>query len=378
MRIADIRSYPVRLERDRARAEGSAGSPTALAAGAQPYRWSTTVPTVYSDRFETTLVRVELESGLAGWGESQAPVAPRVAATIIEDLLAPLLTGERFDGSRAAIEHLWERMFQSMRVRGQTGGFMMDAIAGIDIALWDLAGKLAGQPVSRLIDPEAASHVPAYLSGLAGADRLGFAREHHERGFRLVKLFYDRSEAELLAQMDELQAALPDLRIAVDCLWRLAWPEARPFLDELARRDPLWIEAPFQPDDTEAHEACFARYRLALGESYRTRAEMRWFAGRVHFLQPDLGRVGITETLRLAEFGRPMAPHVSIAMGPQIAAAIHVSAALGLPYCEFNPAVLEMANRFTDPPVRMEQAQYVVSTEPGLGFDLVNAESLLH
>ncbi|MBY0373798.1 MAG: mandelate racemase/muconate lactonizing enzyme family protein [Bryobacteraceae bacterium] len=373
MRIARIEAFPVRLARDRSAAQGTAGSPTALESGERPYRWSTTVPTVYSDRFETTLVRVTLTNGLVGWGESQAPVAPRVPAVIIEDLLGPLLAGEAFDGSRGAIEHLWEQMFQSMRVRGQTGGFMMDAIAGIDLALWDLAGKIQGQPVARLIRADAPVLVPAYLSGLAGPDPVEFARGYCAQGFRLAKLFFDRSEAELLEVIDRLRDELPELGFAVDCLWRLRWPESREFLDELARRNPRWVEAPFQPDDREAHEAVFARYPIALGESYRTRAEMGWFAPRVQVLQPDLGRAGITETLRMAEFGVPIVPHVSIAMGPQIAAAIHVSAALGARYCEFNPAVLAMANRFSDPSIAMETAAYRVPEAPGLGLEISSA-----
>lgn len=366
MSISRVESFPLRLARDDAeQARGTAGSPASLIAGSSRYRWSSTVPAVYSDLFETTLVRVELDSGLVGWGESQAPIAPRVASVIIEDLLAGLITGEPFDGSRAAIEHLWSLMFQSMRVRGHGGGFLMDAIAGIDLALWDLAGQIQQLPVASLINPQAPTRVPAYLSGLTAGATAGPA-------FRLVKLFHGGSESDLLAQLDHLRAQRSDLRLAVDCLWRLTWPDSRPFLDELAARNLEWIEAPFAPDDPAAHEACFDKYPLALGESDRTRAEMRWFGNHVRYLQPDLGRAGITETLRIASTypAAPVVPHVSIALGPQLAAAIHTAAALGSPWCEYNPSIVEMANRFSVPPVACREGHYQVPTQPGLGITI--------
>jgi D-galactarolactone cycloisomerase len=107
---------------------------------------------------------------------------------------------------------------------------------------------------------------------------------------------------------------------------------------------------------------------LALGESYRTRREMSWFLdeGLVQFVQPDLGRSGITETLRIANAGIATVPHVSVAMGPQIAAAIHVAAAVS-PICEFNPTVLTMANRHSETPLVRSGAAYVVPTAAGLG-----------
>ncbi|MCP5114170.1 MAG: mandelate racemase/muconate lactonizing enzyme family protein, partial [bacterium] len=170
-RIARVETFPIRLPRDIGGATGTAGSPTVLGTSAGGYRWSSVFPTLYSEFIETALVRVTLDSGLHGWGEAQAPLAPRVACTIIDDLLAPVLLGAPFDGATSTIEQLWTRQYQTMRVRGQTGGFMLDAISGIDLALWDLAGKLLRKSVAHLLAGEAADRrVPAYLSGIAGAD----------------------------------------------------------------------------------------------------------------------------------------------------------------------------------------------------------------
>ena len=75
MRIKSVQAIPVRLPRDIARSRGTAGSPTSLT-GDGAYRWSTAYPVLYSENFETALVRVELANGLVGWGEAQAPLAP--------------------------------------------------------------------------------------------------------------------------------------------------------------------------------------------------------------------------------------------------------------------------------------------------------------
>src|ERR1019366_1327623 len=94
-----------------------------------------------ADRLETLLARVITDSGLTGWGESQALAAPEVASAIIHSILKPALKGKECGGTGQEIETLWDAMYDRMRVSGQTGGFMLDAMAAVDIALWDLAGK---------------------------------------------------------------------------------------------------------------------------------------------------------------------------------------------------------------------------------------------
>src|SRR6266571_4929392 len=88
----------------------------------------------------------------------------------------------------ADIERLWDQMYSAMRVRGQTGGFMLDAISGVDIALWDLAGKIAGKPICELLSKTPKSLVPAYLSGVPGVE---YARRYRDAGFSKCKLYYD-------------------------------------------------------------------------------------------------------------------------------------------------------------------------------------------
>jgi galactonate dehydratase len=372
MRIESVTAIPVRLPRDLAAAKGTAGSPTALA-GSAGYRWSKDYPCLYSADFETALVRVELSNGLVGWGEAQAPLAPEVASAIANLLLQPALVGEEFDGSQARIAELWERMYATMRVRGHSGGFMLDAMSGVDIALWDLAGKLAGKPVAHLLAADPKRHVPAYLSGTSGAtptERAAFAAGFAAEGFSLVKLYYESSWADLLAVADALPAGM---QFAVDALWHLPPADAVAMAHELDARRARWLECPLYPEDVAGHAALAAAITtpIALGESYRTLAELAPFLPIAKILQPDLGRVGITGFINIARaFQGPVVPHLSIAMGPQVAAAIHVAAAVSTcDLCEFNPNVLATANAFLAEPLRCEGGRYAVPSAPGLGIE---------
>ena len=370
MKISRIEAMPIRLSRDIGAATGTAGSPTALAGDDADYRWSSVYPCLYSVKFETALVRLETDSGIVGWGEAQAPLAPEVACAIVDRLLAPVLRGEEFDGSRERIEQLWDRMYSTMRVRGQTGGFMIDAIAALDIALWDIAGRLAGLPVCRLLSAQAKTRIPAYLSGVPrGSSDM--------RGFDKVKLFFDTHTAdEFFAHMDSIPRGVG---VAVDALWRHTPESAIEFGKELDVRGALWFEAPLAPEDALAHAtlARAVRTPIAIGESYRTRFEMTPFfrMAAVKVFQPDLGRCGITEAMRLAamaaEAAVPVVPHISIAFGPQVAAALHFAAATGgCDLAEYNPHALSVANRYLAEPIALDGTSYIVPDGPGLGIQL--------
>lgn len=371
MRITSLTAIPVRLPRDFSGAQGTAGSPTSLA-GEGDYRWSTAYPVLYSVNFETALIRVELEDGTTGWGEAQAPLAPEVACTIAELLLRPAIAGEDFDGSIERIEALWDRMYAAMRVRGHSGGFMLDAISGVDIALWDLAGKLAAKPVCQLLADAPKPAIPAYLSGASGvtpADRAAFAARYFDSGLSLVKLYFESDWAQLLATAD----ALPQgMQFAVDALWHLPPANAISMARELDSRKARWLECPLYPEDIDGHIRLAAAITtpIALGESYRSLHELKPFFEFTKILQPDLGRCGITGSRRIAAaFPGPVVPHISIAMGPQIAAALHFAAATpNCDLCECNPNVLTTANAFLAEPIHCEGGQYRTPTLPGLGI----------
>ena len=388
-RIVSIETFSIRLPRDSASVQGTAGSPTGLQPGRFDYRWSDAYATLYSVNFEAALVKLTAESGLVGWGEPQAPLAPDVACLITDQLLRPAIEGQAFELSANGVKAIRERMYAAMRVRGQTGGFMLDAIAGVDIALWDLVGRAAGRPVCELLsDAPPASSIPAYLSGLSGkttAARISQAEAAWERGFRAFKLFLDGTTEEMIELVTTLRERFGSaIQIAIDALWHLEPETATDFGHALDDLGALWLECPLPPELLQAHVKLATEIKtpIALGESYRSRYELAPFLERgcVGWIQPDLGRCGITEAVAIArhiadKHGHvQVVPHISIAMGPQIAAALHFAAAMptvGL--VEYNPSVFSVANQFLAEPLDLAGHHYQVPQSPGLGIEIDEA-----
>jgi D-galactarolactone cycloisomerase len=385
--IARLEAFAVRLPRDTDATTGTAGSPVTLARGsASRYRWASTYPTVYSDHLETLLVRVETANGIVGWGEAQAPVAPEIPRTIVDVLLGPLAIGE----DALAPERLWNRLYSAMRVRGHTGSFLLDAIAAIDIAVWDICGKRARQPLARLLGGPCHDPVPCYVSGLHGDSvdaRVAEAMRLHGLGARTFKIFMSDTESDCLETVRAVRGALGEgVGVAVDALWRLDEARAIRFANALAASNVLWLEAPLVPEDVRGHARLARRspVPIAIGESYRTRFEVLPFfeRGAVGVLQPDLGRSGITEARKLAVLADThhvrVAPHVSIGLRPQIAAAVHLAAAIpNLLLLECNPNVFDQSSRLARGALDWSVAGVPVPQGPGLGVE-IDDEAVRH
>lgn len=383
MKIARITAYAIRIPRDITAARGTAGSPARLVPGQSNYRFAENYQTIYSSMIETALIRIETDTGLVGWGEAQSPVAPEVVVTIVETILAPLLIGE----DPLAHERLWARMYSAMRVRGHTGSFLLDAVAGLDTALWDIKGKHYGVPVCELLGGPFTTALPAYISGLSGATidaRVAAAVEYQRQGFEAFKIFMDGPPAATLELHDQLRAGLgPTARIMIDALWRLDLGEAVQLGRELDARRATWLEAPLKPEDVRghAHLAAAIDTPVAIGESWRTRWEMKPFfeTGGVETYQPDIGRSGITEGMKLCALAElyhvKVALHVSIGLGVQIAAAIHVAAAIpNLLFIECNPQVWMVAEQLLHRRLPIEAGVIGLPSGPGLGIEIDETE----
>ena len=379
MKITSVTAYAIKIPRDLAGARGTAGSPAPLQAGASDYRFAATYQTLYSTKIETALVKIETDAGITGWGEAQAPVAPEVVCTIVKTLLAPILLGE----NPLAHERLWACLYNAMRVRGHTGSFLLDAMAGIDTALWDIKGKALDARVCDLLGGPFTNELPAYVSGLAGANdaaRIAQAVEYQQRGFNAFKLFMDDEPEALLQLHDGLRVALGDqTKLMVDALWRLEPAAAVRFGRELDWRQATWLEAPLKPEDVSGHARLAASIDtpVAIGECWRTRWELKPFfdAGAVEILQPDIGRSGITEGLKLCALAElhnvPVAFHISIGLGVQIAAALHAAAAIpNLMLVECNPHVWQVAEQLLQVALPIGEGVVGIPDGAGLGIEI--------
>lgn len=374
MTIETIEAIPVRIKRD----EAYLGT---LPSGVDPDSYFVRPPyrALYSAHFETVFVKIRTTDGVTGWGEALAPVAPEVVSTIINQLLAPALRGN----DPLASDYLWSVMYNLMRERGYHGGFMLDAISACDIALWDLRGKLLGQPVYRLLGGPHRDSVPCYVSGLPRPDdagRIALAEDWMQQGFDSFKLHAGNGVQSDADSVGALRQALgPAATLMLDGHWVYSLDEAVALGHRLESHNAALFEAPINPEDIDAHVklADAVAVPIAIGETERTRFQFKpWLMQRgADVLQPDAGRVGISELVKIAymaeAFNIPVAPHLSVGLGPCIAASIHASAAIAnLWMLEYQPPVFELANSLLVQPLVCKAGQFHLPDGAGLGADI--------
>jgi galactonate dehydratase len=323
--------------------------------------------TIYPVVDRSIVVRVTTEDGAVGWGETYGICAPRATCEIINDLLAPVTIG----ADPAEVEAIWDELYGLMRVRGCSSGFHVDAIAAIDIALWDLRGKQRGVPIRDLLGPTVNATVPGYLSGLpAGtlAGRVALAVDNYAAGHRAFKFAAVVSHEGIVEEMAALRRALgPDAQIMVDLHWKFTADQAIALIAALAPYRPHFVEAPIKPEDHAglARVARASRVPIAAGEEWYTAYEVRnrLAAGRVAVLQPEMGHTGITQFKRAS-----IAPHATIGTGLFLAASLQVSATL--PHLwkhEWQHSVFARNLRLLDSDMGYADGAYVLPTAPGLG-----------
>jgi galactonate dehydratase len=165
----------------------------------------------------------------------------------------------------------------------------------------------------------------------------------------------------------------------LDALWRMEQADAVRFGRELDARKATWFEAPLKPEDVNGHARLAASIDtpVAIGECWRTRWEMKPFfdAGAVEILQPDIGRSGITEGMKLCALAElhnvPVAFHISIGLGVQIAAALHVAAAIpNLMLVECNPKVWQVAEQLLKASLPVGAGVVGIPDGTGLGVEI--------
>ena len=333
---------------------------------------------IYPSTDMSVLVRVTAEDGTVGWGETYGIVAPDAVTNIIDDVLGPVVLGR--DPRDAVV--IQEDLYDLMRVRGFFGGFYVDAIAGVDIALWDLFGKLLGQPVVKLLGGQRMERIPAYVSGLPRStldERLELARAFRARGFDAFKYAAAVSQEGIVREMRVLREGLgPDVKLMVDLHWKFTAQEAIQLVDQLAPYQPYFVEAPCQPEDIEGQAQVGAAIKvpLALGEEWRTVFEVRPRLERrcMSIIQPEMGHTGISQFMQIGRMAHAfhvrVIPHASIGIGIFQAASLHAAAALpNCPMHEYQHSVFDRNLRFVRTSMRCDAGFFVLPEGPGLGIE---------
>ncbi|MDF2926784.1 MAG: enolase [Paenibacillaceae bacterium] len=336
---------------------------------------------VYSTHAETVFVKVTTDEGIEGWGEILAPTNPEVVLTLLKHHLAPLALGQ----NPLQNQVLWDKMLDTLRERGYTGGYLVDAMAGLDIAFWDIKGKALNLPVSMLLGGQYRDKLKCYCSSVPGEtveEKLENVARIKEEGFDAVKIHtfgYGKTrDLELLHALRRTYNT-DQLDIMYDAHGKLNHTEAYTLGRALSEMDALFFETPLTFEDLPGHRklAEAVDVAIAVGEPLRTIYTFReWIvSGAVEVVQPDMGRNGITEMMRIATLAEahhiPFAPHLSAHQAIGHAASIHVSAAVSnfLLY-EYQPNALKACAPYCHSSFRLEKGYLTVPDAPGLGVEI--------
>ena len=332
------------------------------------------------------LVEIETDAGITGWGECLGP--SHVNAAIV-GAMTPALVGR----DPLAIEPIWFDLYSAWRDQGQRGA-TMTAQSGIDIALWDIAGRHYGAPVHALLGGAFRTDVPAYATGgfrPHGRDRLEKLVEetagYIAEGFTATKIKIGFGIDEDEAVIRAVREAIGDAHLMIDANHGYDAIEAIALGRRVADCRIDWFEEPVVPETLDAYMRVREGQPLPVagGETWHGRAAHRQAldAGAVDILQPDVaGCGGITEMRKIiseAETrGIRVVPHVW-GTGVAVAASLHMLATIPPqpgrhtardPWLEFDrtPHAYRMA--VLRNPIEHEAGRVAIPQGPGLGIDI--------
>lgn len=347
----------------------------------------------YADGICTVIVKIVSDTELVGWGEAKAPVAPRVAETVVKDLLANRLLGR----DPRDVVPLWENMYSSMRLRGHSHGFLLEAISGVDMALWDLLGKSLSTPVYRLLGGAFRRSIPVYASAVRGLgpeasaeDWKNLEREAAafvDRGFAAMKMAAGHGVDVDLASARRVREVIGEgVELYVDAAERYSVPHAVRLARGLEEIKVGFLESPLPAEDLDGYSDLAGRTSVPIANDLlvnRHETLQLLLRRGLGLAQPDVCRAGgITGCQRIAQltdvFGVPFQPHVSLGSAIHFAASLHLAAATpNLFRMEFwageNPLGESVLKR---PLFSLEDGCIRVPEGPGLGFE-VDEEKLL-
>jgi L-alanine-DL-glutamate epimerase-like enolase superfamily enzyme len=319
----------------------------------------------------TVWLRVITDSGIDGWGEAFGHGTAAATMTVLDTQLAPAILGQ----DARDIAGLRTRLAKAFHIYGRNGPHVF-ALSALDIALWDIAGKVAGQPLWRLLGGSPVGSLTSYASLLryGEAEQVGRACERaFSRGYRNVKL-HEITTTEIAAARDALG---DDVRLMVDvnCPWTI-W-QALAMTRDLEDLELTWLEEPVWPPGD--HEG-LARVRMeggipiAAGENAAGLHDFRaaFEADALDIAQPSVIKIGgpsaMIEVAALAKaFGVRLVPHNAY-FGAGYLASLHIVAALA-PDAPFERLFIDLEASPYQEMTEATDGKVTVPDGPGLGRD---------
>lgn len=328
------------------------------------------------------LVEVNTADGITGYGECLARFGPRAYASFINEVLAPQLVGQ----SAFDIRRLWQRMRAALS--GRAGGMLIEAIAGVDIALWDTLGKALRQPIHRLLGGVGRSHVDCYASSINWASLETMEEQTRHvlaLGFKAIKVKLGLPVAQAIEAAHAVRHVVgPGIALGADANWAYSLDQAVTVGHALHALDYWFFEEPMIPEDVAgyAHLRRTVPVMLAAGESdYTVAHAAQLIKDRlVGIIQPDVARAGgISETRDIAA----LAQAFNVAYAPHVGWSGAVCAAASLQLASAMPAFTSFECMFIANPLRdalttvpvgaatsLVNGQLAVPQGPGLGIDI--------
>lgn len=333
-------------------------------------------------------IEVVTDEGQAGVGEAYS-VGPDEAVTAAVRYFEHWLIGK----DPRNIEGIWRELYNFSRFPG--GIILMSALSGIDMALWDLAGKIAGLPVWALLGGKCRDRIRTYGHAY-GKTPAELEEDAHNKvtryGFTALKCFPLVSESETLPPWSRMVRAVPeridavqtgagpDVDIAVDAHAVLSSPARAVELAVMIEPyHPLFLEEPLRPENIDALAQVVRKSKvpIATGEMLYGKWMFRELLARegAHIIQPDVCITGgILETKKIAALAESF--HVDVAphnpMGP-IATAANVHLCATIPnflILEYIPDDTKQRCDIVDEPVTFREGYLEIPDKPGLGIEL--------
>lgn len=283
----------------------------------------------------TTLVVAESSDSMTGLGECFGLPTPYAAAEMVNRVIAPALQGMALADPAEMLATL-HRFFAAL---GHTKGPGMEAMSGVDIALWDLSARRAGKPLAEYLGASVTS-VPTYISPVPFLPTPEISAEAAAKlvqGFQAIKLKIGRSAAEDIPFIAAVREAIgPARQLMLDANCGYTLPEATTLLREIRGLDIAWLEEPLPPEDIAGLRRLseISDIPLAGGENDFTPAAMAKLIdeAQIRIVQPNISRAGGVSGMllidRLArERGAKVAPH-GVGAGVVLGATLHCAAAM--------------------------------------------------
>ncbi|PSW16097.1 mandelate racemase/muconate lactonizing enzyme family protein [Photobacterium rosenbergii] len=338
------------------------------------------------------IIEVITDEGVTGYGEAlcHGLQSPQIAASIVEHTFKPLLLGRSpFD-----VEVLWEEMYNTTRPFGQAGA-AVNAISGVDIALWDVIGKSLKKPIHQLIGGAFRKEVTPYATGFYRVadghypnDSVDEAFRYIEAGFTAFKLKIGFGVDEDIKLIRSIREAVGiNVRIMADANGAYNASTARRIIKETEEFNLFFLEELLAPEDIGGYQEIktMSKTPIAAGEQIFGKMGYRpWLESRaLDIIQPDLcSSGGFTECKKIAAMAQAnhinMIPHVwgsgiGIAASLQFIASIP-SSPLSLnpqqPMLEFDQSSHPFRKDLIFDGIQMENGKVQISTKPGIGVDV--------